>query len=93
MSIFDMHKIRQLIESNASGELTCSNGMNTAAGSTQATVLLHEIHEKLHRVRPEVDIAVQGEDVGILGHHGLPRHVDRQLHQFVPKQIVHVHYL
>ena len=67
--------------------------MDAPAGGTEVLVLLHQIHEEGDGGRLEVDVAVQGEQVGVLGEHGLPVHGDGELHEPVAEEVVHVHAL
>ena len=43
------------------------------------------------RLRLEVNISIEGEQVGVLGASLLPLVADRQLHDLVAEQVVHVH--
>lgn len=65
--------------------------MNTTASGTQVLVLLHQIHQQRYGTGIEIDIAVQSQKVGILGHDILTINRDWQFHQTVPQKVVHVH--
>jgi len=67
--------------------------VDAAARRAQLLVLLHQVDQQLHGVRLEVDVAVQRQQVRVLGDHLLALRRDPLLHQPVTQQVVHVHHL
>lgn len=65
--------------------------MNTTASSTQVLIFLHQIHQQCDSTWIEIDISVQSEQIGVLRHYVLAINRDRQFHQPVSEQVVHVH--
>jgi hypothetical protein len=41
--------------------------VDPAAGGAQVLVLLHQVHQAGDGLRLEIDVAVQGQQVGVLG--------------------------
>ena len=67
--------------------------MNPPTGSAHALVLLHQINQPGDGLWLEINVSVQGEQVGVLGHDLLPLVGDGQLHELEAEEIVHVHAL
>lgn len=67
--------------------------MDSTASGSQVSVLLHQVDEQSHGVRLEVDVSVKSQQIRVLGDNLLPFHGDRQLHQTMSEQVVHVHHL
>lgn len=72
---------------------TRADGVDAAAGGADVAVLLHEVDEHLDGVGREVDVAVQRQQVRVVGDGRLALDRDVQVHQFVAQQVVHVHAL
>ena len=70
-----------------------ANGVDAPACRAQVLVLLHQVDEQADGRRLEVDVAVQGEDVCVLGKDLLAVDADGELHEPVAEKVVHVHAL
>ena len=79
--------LKQLVE----GHVGAACWMNPTTGRPHPLVLLQHVNQADGRLRLEVNVPVQGEQVGVLCHHLLPLVADGQLHQLVAEQVVHVH--
>ena len=77
----------------ASDKRTIADRMDTSASSSQIAILFHQVNQQLHRVRLEIDITIQRQQIRVLRHHFLPFDRNRQFHQPMAKQVVHVHNL
>jgi len=65
--------------------------MDPAASGSQVFVLFHQIHQQSDGVRLEVDVAVERQQERVFGDGFLALDGNRQLHQPVSEQVVHVH--
>ena len=70
-----------------------SDGVDSTTSRSEVPVLLHQVDQQVDGRGLEVDVSVQGEDVGVLGQHFLAIHGNGQLHKTMSKQVVHVHAL
>lgn len=67
--------------------------MDASTSCSQVMIPLHQIDEQLYRVRHEIDIAIQRQQVSVLSNDGLAFDGNRKLHQLVAQEVVHVHHL
>ena len=67
--------------------------MDAAARGAKVPVLLHEVDESDDGLGLEVNVPVQGQQVGVLRDDLLALVRDGQLHQLEAQQVVHVHAL
>ena len=79
--------LKELVE----GHVGAACWMDPATGSPHPLVLLQHVNQADGRLWLEVNVPIQGEQVGVLRHHLLPLVADGQLHQLVAEQVVHVH--
>jgi hypothetical protein len=72
---------------------TGSDRMNTTAGAAKSNMFSHQIDQLLHSRWTELAVAIDGQNVRIVGECLFAIHVRDHLHYAMTEQVVHVHHL
>ena len=65
--------------------------MDASASSRQILIPLHQVNEELDDVGHEINVAIEGQQLGILSDDGLAINRNGQFHELIAQQVVHEH--
>jgi len=65
--------------------------MDASASSRQILIPFHQVNEELDGVGHEINVAIEGQQLGILSDDGLAINRNGQFHELIAQQVVHEH--